>query len=47
MEEEEWVVRFLNLPGQEQIEFLYRHCLNRTLKEVLEKKVFDQETEQP
>jgi hypothetical protein len=43
MEEEKWVVRFLNLPSQEQVEFLYRYCLDETIKDILEKKVFDSE----
>ncbi|MGD6842196.1 hypothetical protein ACQCVH_06695 [Bacillus infantis] len=46
-EENEWVVRFLNLPDEEQIDFLYRYCLDEAIKEKLERKVFESEKKQP
>ncbi|MDV2886375.1 hypothetical protein RYX45_14390 [Alkalihalophilus pseudofirmus] len=40
-EENDWVIRFLNLPHPDQIEFLYRHSLDKQAREALEKRVFD------
>jgi hypothetical protein len=38
-EEQEWIVRFLNLPSEEQISFLYRYALEENVRIELEKKM--------
>jgi hypothetical protein len=37
---EEWVVRFLNLPPEEQLDFLFRFNLEETIRKEIEKKIF-------
>lgn len=37
----EWIVRFINLPAEDQIDFLFRFSLERDLREKIEKKIFD------
>ncbi|WML46169.1 hypothetical protein [Neobacillus sp. PS3-40] len=37
---EDWVVRFLNLPPTDQMDFLYRFSLDEKLRKAVEKQVF-------
>jgi hypothetical protein len=41
--EREWIVRFINLPPQDQIDFLFRLSLEEEVRERVEKKVFGNE----
>lgn len=36
----DWLIRFLNLPPAEQIEFLHRESLEESIRKEIEKKVF-------
>ncbi|UHA60640.1 hypothetical protein KDJ21_002590 [Metabacillus litoralis] len=38
-EERDWVIKFLNLPHPDQIDFLYRHSLDEKARREIEKKI--------
>jgi hypothetical protein len=38
--EKEWVVRFLNLPPKDQVDFLFRFKMEESIRKDIEKKVF-------
>lgn len=42
---EEWVVRFLNLPSEQQVDFLYRAYLEESVRLELEHQVLMKEEE--
>lgn len=39
----EWIVRFLNLPPKDQVDFLYRKQLEDSIRAEVERKVFGEE----
>ncbi len=42
---EEWVVRFLNLPSVQQVDFLYRSYLEESIRNELEQQLFQKNQE--
>ncbi|WP_176551173.1 hypothetical protein [Bacillus sp. AFS040349] len=39
-EDSDWVIKFLNLPHPDQIDFLFRHSLDEKARREIEKKTF-------
>jgi hypothetical protein len=39
VEQDEWAVKFINLPSKDQIDFLFRYSMEETLMKEVEEKI--------